>query len=196
MTGSWETLSRSLCRRKSRSSPGSLADRSLHWVQDGELGEATSGDHRNDPFLSSFLFLKHPFGSACFSRTTLPDLPCSASRVTGSRLPVRPSRTSVTHWGPSRLRLLEFFIVSMAKRNVSLLVLYLLYSLTPRLNVTIGFGTCGSRPRLTVERDDFLPFWVPYYSNESCQLISHVNERVWGQKCANENVSSFKITSA
>lgn len=50
----------------------------LRWARDGELGQATPGGHLNEPSLSLRLFLKHPFGSARFSLTTLPDPLCSA----------------------------------------------------------------------------------------------------------------------
>lgn len=43
-------------------------------------------------------------------------------------------------------------------RNASLLLLYFLCSLPPRLSVTIGSGACGSGPCLAVGRDDFRPF--------------------------------------
>lgn len=54
----------------------------LRWARDGELGQATPGGHLNEPSLSLRLFLKHPFGSARFSLTTLPDPPCSAPAPT------------------------------------------------------------------------------------------------------------------
>lgn len=105
----------------------------LRWARDGELGQATSGGHLNEPSLSLRLFLKHPFGSARFSLTTLPDPPCSAPPHPGpsrwsSRVTVRLSRTSVTSWGPSHLRLPEFFIVSMAK-EMSLYYFYTSFTL-------------------------------------------------------------------
>lgn len=148
----------------------------LRWARDGELGQATPGGHLNEPSLSLRLFLKHPFGSARFSLTTLPNPPCSAPAPPRSFMMVIKSHSqTVPNLGhllgslpPPTPRVLYCFY---GKRNVSLLFLHFLYSSPPRLSVTIGSGACGSRPSLSHCRERRLSAFSEFLTI----LISHVN---------------------